>query len=88
MCIRDRDGGGEEKPFAGVTLTLLNFSSATPGGVLTATCAVAEEKFGFRIEIEPVSYTHLDVYKRQVLPEARQMHPAQNREGHRTESQA
>ena len=49
----ETDGGGEEKPFAGVTLTLLNFSSATPGGVLTATCEVAEEKFGFRIEIEP-----------------------------------
>ena len=49
----ETDGGGEEKPFAGVTLTLLNFSSATPGGVLTATCEAAEEKFGFHIEIEP-----------------------------------
>lgn len=43
----------EDKKFEGVTLTLLNRSSATPKGVLDQACAVAEEKFGFKIEIEP-----------------------------------
>ena len=42
-----------DKQFEGVTLTLLNRSSATPKGVLDQACAVAEEKFGFKIDIEP-----------------------------------
>lgn len=49
-----RAGDTEEtaKEFEGVTLSLLNFSATTPGGVLENTCAAAEEKFGFKIEIE------------------------------------
>lgn len=43
----------EEKKFEGVTLSLLNRSAATPKDVLDQACAVAEEKFGFKIEIEP-----------------------------------
>lgn len=43
---------GKEKEFEGVTLSLLNFSATTPSGVLNNTCAAAEEKFGFKIEIE------------------------------------
>jgi ABC-type glycerol-3-phosphate transport system substrate-binding protein len=44
---------GEGKEFDGVTLTMLNFSSATPKGVISGACKAAEEKFGFEIEIEP-----------------------------------
>lgn len=50
---RAESGDREDKEFSGITLTMLNFSSATPAGVLAKTCAAAEEKFGFRIEIEP-----------------------------------
>lgn len=49
---REDAGGGEKKEFEGITLTLLDFSAATPAGVLAKTCAAAEEKFGFKIEIE------------------------------------
>lgn len=56
---QETDSGSEadaqesgEQNFDGVTLTLLNRSSATPEGVLDQACQVAEEKFGFKIEIE------------------------------------
>lgn len=49
---REEDKGGAEKEFEGITLTLLDFSAATPAGVFAKTCAAAEEKFGFEIEIE------------------------------------
>lgn len=49
---RTEETAGDGKEFEGVTLSLLNFSSTTPSGVLDNTCAVAEEKFGFTIEIE------------------------------------
>ena len=42
-----------EKEFEGVTLTMLNFSSATPSGVINKTCKIAEEKFGFKIKVDP-----------------------------------
>lgn len=42
-----------EKEFEGVTLTMLNFSSATPSGVMEKTCEAAEEKFGFKIKVDP-----------------------------------
>lgn len=47
----EKEAGGKE--FEGVTLTLLQRSAATPKGVLDKACEIAEEKFGFKIEIEP-----------------------------------
>lgn len=49
----ETSGGSGGKQFEGVTLTLLNRSAATPKGVLDQACAAAEEKFGFKIDIEP-----------------------------------
>ena len=42
-----------EKEFEGVTLPMLNFSSATPSGFISKTCKIEEEKFGFKIKVEP-----------------------------------
>ena len=45
---RTEETKGTGKEFEGITLSLLNFSATTPGGVLSNTCAAAEEKFGFK----------------------------------------
>lgn len=56
---QETDSGSEadgqesgEQNFDGVTLTFLNRSAGTSKGVLDQACQVAEEKFGFKIEIE------------------------------------
>ncbi|MDO4444429.1 MAG: ABC transporter substrate-binding protein [Bacillota bacterium] len=53
--VEEKKAEGEKKPFEGITLTILNHSSATPDGVFDKTCEAAEEKFGFDIEIESCS---------------------------------
>lgn len=44
-----------ENEFEGVTLTMLNFSSSTPPGVMEKMCEIAGEKLGFEIKIDPCS---------------------------------
>lgn len=49
---KEQQETGVKKEFEGITLTVLDHSSATPKGVFEKTCEVAEEKFGFDIQIE------------------------------------
>lgn len=44
-----------ENEFEGVTLTMLNFSSSTPPGVMEKMCEIAGEKLGFEIKIDSCS---------------------------------
>ena len=62
MCIRDRDTGVAAS-LSSVRLYLLPFLAAALAGVLVDRLKSAT-KFLTRAFI-PVSYTHLDVYKRQ-----------------------
>ena len=58
MCIRDRVGGGQDVQVnAGSTVTVKLLGTLTEQLVHDASEALRSK--------EPVSYTHLDVYKRQ-----------------------
>ena len=61
MCIRDRDKGDWT---LGPTL---NIYAHTGDGAVVGIGASARYNILDALRIEPVSYTHLDVYKRQVL---------------------
>ena len=39
--VEEKKAEGEKKPFEGITLTILNHSSATPDGVFDKTCEAA-----------------------------------------------
>ena len=51
--------------FSGITLNIAHSTTGEVGDALQAQFDAFEELTGCKIEVEPVSYTHLDVYKRQ-----------------------
>ena len=66
MCIRDSDYRGE------ICIILVNLSSEDfmiEDGERIAQMVVARHEHAEWQEVEAVSYTHLDVYKRQVFQE-------------------
>ena len=79
MCIRDRRRGSQGQAVLGVQ-TYLNvisrkYASVTPltrDGNFDSRTEISVRAFQrqFKLTITVVSYTHLDVYKRQELPDA------------------
>ena len=55
MCIRDRDQTGSRVDFTGESIATYDFSDN-----------LRKFQWGLQLGGESVSYTHLDVYKRQV----------------------
>ena len=77
MCIRDRitlglSLRGDEGQLRRLVMILLDnaVKYAGPGGTVTLTLERHQERLRLAVHNtgEPVSYTHLDVYKRQDLP--------------------
>ena len=72
MCIRDRESIGEPNFFvayAEPSATRLPewLGDAPRSWAASAGSRLLLEKNGRRRDVEPVSYTHLDVYKRQMM---------------------